>query len=113
MQNPDLPNDDFRFKIEFHSSGAFDSIRDRIHEREFATELRERLGDHVIVSRDGNHLLLYMGNEIDARATHDSVASLVSQHGFDADVGGLERWHPIEEQWEDAAKALPGSGAEQ
>lgn len=107
-----MANDDYRFSVDFPDSGAADFIQDRLKEKELAQELRERLGDHVIVTRDGSRLFLYAGSEADGRSAAEAVTSLIKQHQAKGEVGQLQRWHPAEKSWESASLPLPQSDAE-
>ncbi|MEX0992798.1 MAG: hypothetical protein WDZ37_02265 [Solirubrobacterales bacterium] len=107
-----MANDDYRVTVEFSDPEHATHLDRRLHEQELAQELREALGDRLIVTRDGPQVFLYASSESDARAAEQAVGKLVSMHGLDATVKSAERWHPIEKSWEDASKPLPASEAE-
>ena len=58
----------------------------------------------------GNELFLYTAGYDAAVAAQQSVAGLLSGHGLSA-AFTIERWHPIEEEWEPADVALPTTAA--
>jgi hypothetical protein len=104
--------DDFRIKVEFEDEGSILHFGRSLREREFENELREKLGDGVIISRDGSEVFLYASTPEQARAAERAVREVLEQEDFDAEVSPVERWHPVEERWEDPSVPLPQSGAE-
>jgi hypothetical protein len=103
--------DDFRIKVEFEDEGSILHFGRSLQEREFENEVREHLGDSVIVSRDGPEVYLYASTPEQARAAEAAVREVLEQQDFNAEVSPVERWHPVEERWEDASAPLPQSGA--
>ena len=83
-----------------------------MHEREFAQDLREQLGDGVIVTRDGSEVFLYASSAEQARAAERAVREELAEQQVAADVSPVERWHPVEETWQDAAIPLPQTDEE-
>ena len=77
--------------------------------REAAVEdaARERLGDRVVVSAEGPQIFLYADSEERAREAEQVVRGLLGEHRLVAEEVAVMRWHPVEEQWEDAAIPLP------
>jgi hypothetical protein len=104
--------DDFRIKVEFEEEGKILHFGRSLREREFAQELREELGDGVIVTRDGSEVFLYASTPEQARAAEAAVREVLEHQDAEADVSPVERWHPIEERWEDASVPLPQTGDE-
>jgi hypothetical protein len=75
-------------------------------------EVQRRLGGRVVVGTDGGHeLFLYTRSHSSASTARDSVAALLASHGVQAEYG-LDRWHPVAEDWEPADVALPANPAE-
>jgi hypothetical protein len=107
--------EDWRVTIPTGSSddGLVARALEGLREREVEREARERLGGRVAVSRDDDHIFLYADTEAAAREAAELVTTLLGEHGLVAEGGiGVERWHPIEERWEDASVGLPGTEAE-
>jgi hypothetical protein len=76
------------------------------------TEVQRRLGGRVVVGTDGGHeLFLYTHSRDAAAAAQESVKAVLAGHGIQAEYG-LDRWHPVAEDWEPADVALPGTAAE-
>lgn len=84
-----------------------------LHERALEHDAAERLGGRIAVSRDDEHLFLYADSEPAAREARDVVSELLGEHDLTAeDEPPIERWHPVEQRWEDASVALPATAAE-
>lgn len=95
--------------IEFEEEGHGLNLGRLLGEREFASELREELGDGVLVTRDGPRVFLYTGTPGQAAAAREVVREVLAEHGMDADVSEIARWHPAEEAWRDATEPVPQS----
>jgi hypothetical protein len=104
--------DDFRLAVEFQDEGSLLHFGHSLREREFTKELREQLGDGVVVTRDGPHVFLYASTLEQARAAEKAVREELDRLEVEAEVSPLLRWHPIEERWEDASAPMPQTGEE-
>jgi hypothetical protein len=97
--------DDWRVTIalpeEHHAARLLDALR----EREVRDELRDALGSRVAVSSDGPNLFLYADNRRAAQAGERVLHDVLEEHRLDG-APKLERWHPVEERWEDPAVVL-------
>jgi hypothetical protein len=100
--------DEWRVKVELED---LDSLQERLGTHDLDDEARERLGERVIVTRDGDRLFLYAATEEAAREAERVVRELCAAEGVEADVE-LTRWHPVEEAWKDASIPLPSSPEE-
>ena len=69
-------------------------------------EARKRLGDRVIVTRDGPRMFLYAETEEQAREAERVARELLAAEELSADTA-LTRWHPDEDAWKDASVPLP------
>lgn len=74
-------------------------------------EMGDRLGGRVAVSADADHVLLYAGTLEAAKEAEALVVELLARERTEASFV-LERWHPIEEEWEAATVPLPESAEE-
>jgi len=104
--------DDFRIVIEFSEPEHGLHFGRRLGEREFQKDLREQLGDGVLVTRDGSHVFLYAATREQADAALATVRQELADGEPQATVSPIERWHAAEERWEDASAPLPVSTAE-
>jgi hypothetical protein len=99
--------DDFRITVKFEDEGSILGFGRSLREREFEKELREQLGEGVIVTRDGSEVFLYASSPEQAQAAQAAVREVLDHHDTAAEVSPVERWHPVEERWEDASAPLP------
>ncbi len=103
--------DDFRLTVDFDDEHDGTQLVERLDARRFAAEERKRLGDRVIVTRDSGRVFFYTGTEAEARSVEEVVRADLESEGKHASVV-LERWHPVEELWRDAAIALPATSGQ-
>ena len=103
--------DDWRVTVDFDDEGDGTQFAERLAALELEAEERERLGDRVVVSRDGPRVFLYTDAEERARAVHETVSARIESEGLSA-LTAFERWHPVEQDWKDASVPLPSTDAE-
>lgn len=82
-----------------------------VREHQVEEDVRHRLGRRVAVSADGNHIFLYAGTEDAAREADRVVRDVLAGSQLTAQLA-LDRWHPIEQEWEDAGAPMPATAAE-
>jgi hypothetical protein len=104
--------DDFRIVVEFEEDEHGLHFGRRLGERQFEKEVREQVGDRVLVTRDGPHVFLYAATEDQAEAAAKMVRDLLAEDQMRAEVSPIQRWHHVEERWEDASQPLPRTGEE-
>jgi hypothetical protein len=92
--------------VTLHDQAHVGRALESLHEHEVEDDARRRLGHRVAVSAEGDQIFLYAGTENAAREADQVARELTRQHGLSADFA-LDRWHPIEEEWEDASAAMP------
>jgi hypothetical protein len=84
-----------------------------LHEHEVERDARAQLGDRVAVSGDSGHVFLYADTEAAAKEAENVVSSLFAAHDLKPEgPAALDRWHPLEERWEDARAPMPTTAAE-
>jgi hypothetical protein len=98
--------DDWRVTVDFDDEGDGMQFAEWLSALELESEERERLGDRVVVSRDGPRVYLYADSEERARAANETVRARIDAEGTAA-ATSFERWHPVEQEWKDAALPLP------
>jgi hypothetical protein len=104
--------DDYRVVVEFEDEGHGLHLGQRLAEREFERDVRDQLGDGVLVTRDGPHVFLYTGTREQATAAAKTVQEVLDEDQLRATVSPVYRWHPVEERWEDALEPMPATGEE-
>ena len=105
-------DNDWRVTVRLHEGGQASQATDRLSTHKVEGEVHKRLGGRVMVGTDGaDELYLYTHSQDSALAAEQSVSDVLASHGMRADFA-LERWHPIEEEWEAADTQLPSTPAE-
>jgi hypothetical protein len=104
-------NDDWRLTVDFDDEGNGAQLVERLGALRLAATERRLLGDRVVVSRDGARVFLYAETEDELRRAEELVRGQLAEREAEA-VVTLERWHPVEQAWEDADVPLPESEAD-
>ena len=86
-------------------------LRHSLHELEAEEDARDLLGGRVVVSEGDDRLVLYADTREAAREAQRVVREILVDQGLAADFA-IDRWHPIEERWEDEDVPLPRTDAE-
>ena len=68
-------------------------------------------GGSIAVGSGDSQVFLYAGSEIAAREAERIAREVLAGHHFQAEFA-IDRWHPVEQTWEDPAVPLPRTGAE-
>jgi hypothetical protein len=103
--------DDWRVTVDFDDESDGTDLVEWLQAARFESAERDRLGDRVIVSRDGSRVYLYADSEQRAREAQTRVEEHLSEAGRAARIS-LARWHPVAQEWEDAEIPLPRTEAE-
>jgi hypothetical protein len=100
--------EDWRVTVTVSDGEQARSLLDALEKHSADGDVRLRLGERVAASADGPNLFLYADTESAARAAQSVVEDLLP---VDAEFA-LDRWHEIEERWEDASVPLPKTEAD-
>lgn len=103
-----MADDDWRVTVTLHDEAHVGRALQSLREHEVEDDVRRRLGRRVAVSADGPRVFLYAGTEDAAREADRVVRDVLAQRDLGADFA-LDRWHPAEEEWQDAEVPLPQS----
>ena len=103
--------DDWRVTVAFVDAIDADAAVQALREHQ-AGGLAPSARDGVAVSVDGPHLFLYAATEDVALAAERVVREVLAQYQLVTAGVRLDRWHPGEQDWEDAAVRMPGSEEE-
>lgn len=101
-----LSGDEWRVEVDLDDPEHGYKLGERLHSLDLDSEAANRLGDRVIVSRDGSKMFMYAGSESQAKAAEKVARELVAEDELSAKIK-LTRWHPVEEAWKDPSVALP------
>jgi hypothetical protein len=104
-------SDEWRVEVQLGEEGHGLSLGERLRTLDLDDDARKRLGDRVVVTRDGPRIFLYAGDEAAAREAEGVARELVADDGLDAQIA-VTRWHPVEEAWKDPSMPLPESADE-
>jgi hypothetical protein len=103
-----VSDDEFRVEIRIDEEADRVSFEERLRAAELDSEARERLGGRAIVTHEDDHVFIYAADERGAREAERVARELVAPDGPTARIR-MTRWHPIEENWEDASVPLPAT----
>jgi len=102
--------DDWRLTATLTDDGTR-RLLEELREHEADDAVRHRLGGAVAVSGEGNVVYAYADT---AEAIHEAeavVRALLADHGVQAELR-VDRWHDVEQRWEDESVPLPQTEAE-
>jgi len=102
--------DDWRLTVSLDDEAAAREVAAWLVDVRLDADERVRLGERVIVSRDGSQIFLYADTEDRAREVERMVLARLG-HPAAGEVE-LSRWHPVEQRWEDSSVPLPRTEAE-
>lgn len=100
--------DDWRLTVTFETEDDGLGLARMLDEIGLEKELDLTMGERVIVSRDGNKVMLYSDSAESAARAERIVRSFLDKEGIEAELEQM-CWHPVEEQWENASLPLPRS----
>ena len=98
--------DDWRVTVTFRDEADVQQAVRSVREHEVEDDVRSRLGHRIAMSVDGPTAFLYAGTEDTAREADRVVREVVAQHQLSAEFT-IDRWHPLEEEWEDVSVPMP------
>lgn len=101
-----MADDDWRVTVTFPDEAGARHAVQSVREHELTGDVRRRLGDRVAVSADGPHVFLYAATEDAAGEADRVVREVLAGRQLPAEFR-LDRWHPIEQEWEDARASMP------
>jgi hypothetical protein len=100
--------EDWRVTVTIDSPDNVQSVLEELDELDVRQELRDQLGGRVAVSSDGPSIFLYADTRRGAEAGERALRELLEEYALEGDPR-LDRWHPLEERWEDARVPLPST----
>ena len=100
-------NDEWRVEVQLGGEGEGLSLGERLRTLDLDDEARGRLGDRVVVTRDGARMFLYTRSGSEAEEAERVIRSLAGEEGLDA-ATSITRWDPDDEAWMGGAGAAAG-----
>jgi hypothetical protein len=107
-----VADEDWRVTVKLPDEGHVQRVAQAVREHEVEQDVRHRLGHRVAVSADGPRIFLYAATENAAREAERVVRDVLAGKQLAAEFA-LDRWHPIEQEWEDAGAPLPETAEQQ
>ena len=107
-----MQEDEWRVEIDLADEAHGFGLGERFRAHDLDDQARKRLGQRIVVTRDGPHVFLYAGDEAGAQEAEQVARELVEADDLSAEIA-VTRWHPLEEEWKDASIPLPRSDEEQ
>jgi hypothetical protein len=99
--------DDWRVTATLHEEGFVERILDRLRRHDVADDVVARLGGRVAVTTGPGAVFVYADSE---PAAHEAERLLREVAETDVTV---ERWHPVEERWEDPSVPIDAEAEHQ
>jgi len=104
-------SNDWRVTISLTDPDQVEQARRSFSTHEADEDARRRLGRSIAVGAGDSQIFLYAGTEVAARDAEQVAREILARQGIQAEFA-LHRWHPIEEEWENADVAMPQTEAE-
>ena len=102
-----MASDEFRLEIDLHD--ALHGLGDRLRALDLDDDVEARLGDRVIVTRDGERMYVYTQTAEASEEAARVVEQVLSEDGLSATFR-RRRWNSSELFWQDADEPLAESG---
>jgi hypothetical protein len=99
-----MASDEYRVEVDIHES-VHGKLSERLRSLDLDDEVQERLGDRVIVTRDGDHMYVYTQTPEALAEAERAVGDVLAEEGLEAQVR-RRRWNPEERFWQDADEPL-------
>jgi hypothetical protein len=99
-----MASDEYRVEVDIHES-VHGKLSERLRSLDLDDEVAARLGDRVIVTRDGEHLYVYTQTPDAATEAAKVVADVLADDGLEADIR-RRQWNQEERFWQDADEPL-------
>ncbi len=106
-----MADNEWRVTVRLHDQAHAGRAVQSLREHQVQDDVRRQLGHRVAVSADGSCVFLYAGTEIAAREAERVAREVMTQRSIGADFA-VDRWHPAEEEWQDADVAMPQTDEE-
>ena len=106
-----MQDDEWRVEIDLDDEAHGFGLGERFRAHDLDDDARKRLGQRIVVTRDGPHVFLYAGDKAGAHQAELVARELVATDDLSADIT-VTRWHPLEEDWLDASIPLPNTDEE-
>ncbi|MFL5871503.1 MAG: hypothetical protein ACJ75R_10500 [Solirubrobacterales bacterium] len=100
-----MADDEFRVEVDLHES-LHGKIGERLRSLDLDDEVSERLGDRVIVTRDGERIYVYTQSADAAKEAERVVRQVLAEEGLEDAAVRRRRWNQAQLFWQDADEPL-------
>jgi hypothetical protein len=104
-------SDEWRVEVHLEDEGHGLTLGDRLRSLDLDDEARKRLGERVVVTRDGARMFLYAATEDAAEEAEGVARELAAADRLEARTR-ITRWDPDAEEWVDPSHPMPQSERE-
>ena len=101
-----MAQDEWRVEVHLGEGEHGFPLNERLRALDLDDEVEERLGDRVIVTRDGPRLYVYAQSEQAVREAERVVREVLEADQLAADIR-RRRWNAADNFWQDADQPLP------
>ena len=99
-----MASDEFRVEVDIHES-VHGRLTEKLRSLDLDDEVKDRLGDRVIVTRDGEKMYVYTQSADAAKEAERVVGEVLGEEGLEGEVR-RRRWNQGERFWQDADEEL-------
>ncbi|MET0729617.1 MAG: hypothetical protein ABWZ03_00365 [Solirubrobacterales bacterium] len=99
-----MADDEYRVEVDIHES-VHGKLSERLRTLDLDDEVAERLGDRVVVTRDGEKLYVYTQSAEAAAEAERMVREVLAEEGLEGELR-RRRWNPEDRFWQDADTPL-------
>jgi hypothetical protein len=103
-----MASDEYRVEVDLHDAVHGHPVSERLRALDLDDDVAERLGDRVIVTRDGEKLFVYTQTAEAATEAERVVNEVLAADELTAEVR-RRRWNPSARFWQDADEPLARS----
>lgn len=104
-------SEEWRAEVHLEDEGHGLTLGDRLRSLDLDDEARKRLGERVVVTRDGSRMFMYTGSEGSAREAERVARELAAADGLESKTR-ITRWDADAEEWVDPSAPRPQSEAQ-
>jgi hypothetical protein len=106
-----MADDEFRVEVDLDDEAHGHPFSERLSSLDLDDDVADRLGDRVIVTRDGARMFVYTPTRESAAEAERVVTETLTEDGLSAEVR-ITRWNPADRVWQDADAPLTATSSE-
>ena len=100
-----MADDEFRVEVDLHES-LHGKVSERLRSLDLDDEVADRLGDRVIVTRDGERIYVYTQTAEAAKEAERVVTDVLAAESLGDSTVRRRRWNQAQLFWQDADEPL-------